>query len=94
MRRQQIAAPRCGSETLLGRTDAAGILGQARRLGVSYHDESSIEMRYELASRRREDLQEQRAESLRARQQDEDDQDADIEQPSIEEDPLPLPGAE
>jgi hypothetical protein len=55
---------------------------------VSYHDESSIEMRYELASRRREDRAEQRAESLRAQQQDEDDQDPDIEQP------LPLPGGE
>ncbi len=55
---------------------------------MSYHDESSIEAQQELASRRREDLQEQRAEILRARQQDEDDQDADIEQP------LPLPGGE
>jgi len=88
MRRQQIAAPRCGSETLLGRTDSAGILGQARRLGVSYHDESSLEIQQELAARRAEDRAEQRAEILRARQQDEDDQDADIEQP------LPLPGAE
>jgi len=88
MRRQQIAAPRCGSETLLGRTDSAGILGQARRLGVSYHDESSIEAQQELASRLAEDRAEQRAEILRAQQQDEDDQDPDIEQP------LPLPGAE
>ena len=61
---------------------------------MSYHDESSLEIQQELASRRREDRAEQRAESLRARQQDEDDQDSDIEQPSIEEDPLPLPGAE
>ena len=63
-------------------------------MGMSYHDESSLEIQQELASRRREDRAEQRAESLRARQQDEDDQDSDIEQPSIEEDPLPLPGAE
>ena len=61
---------------------------------MSYHDESSLEIQQELASRRREDRAEQRAESLRARQQDEDDQDSDIDQPSIEEDPLPLPGAE
>lgn len=55
---------------------------------MSYHDESSIEMRYELAARRREDRAEQRAESMRAQQQDEDAQDTDIEQP------LPLPGGE
>lgn len=55
---------------------------------MSYHDESSLEIQQELASRRREDRAEQRAESLRARQQDEDDQDSDIEEP------LPLPGAE
>jgi len=61
---------------------------------MSYHDESSLEAQQELASRLAEDRAEQRAEILRARQQDEDDQDADIEQPSIEEDPLPLPGAE
>jgi hypothetical protein len=42
---------------------------------VSYHDESSLEIRYELASRRAEDRAEQRAESLRAMQRDEDDQD-------------------
>jgi hypothetical protein len=42
---------------------------------MSYHDESSLEIRYELASRRAEDRAEQRAESLRAMQQDEDDQD-------------------
>ena len=41
---------------------------------MSYHDESSLEIRYELASRRAEDRAEQRAESLRAMQQDEDDQ--------------------
>jgi hypothetical protein len=57
-------------------------------MGMSYHDESSIEMRYELAARRREDRAEQRAESMRAQQQDEDAQDTDIEQP------LPLPGGE
>lgn len=57
-------------------------------MGMSYHDESSLEIQQELASRRREDRAEQRAESLRARQQDEDDQDSDIEEP------LPLPGAE
>jgi hypothetical protein len=42
---------------------------------MSYHDESSLEIRYELASRRAEDRAEQRAESLRAMQRDEDDQD-------------------
>jgi hypothetical protein len=63
-------------------------------LEVSYHDESSLEIQQELAARRAEDRAEQRAEILRARQQDEDDQDPDIEQPSIEKDPLPLPGAE
>jgi hypothetical protein len=42
---------------------------------MSYHDESSLEIRYELASRRAEDRAEQRAESLRAMQQDEDNQD-------------------
>jgi len=61
---------------------------------MSYHDESSLEAQQELASRLAEDRAEQRAEILRARQQDEDDQDPDIEQPRIEEDPLPLPGAE
>ena len=55
---------------------------------MSYHDESSLEIQQELASRRREDRAEQRAESLRARKQDEDDQDSDIKEP------LPLPGAE
>ena len=57
-------------------------------MGMSYHDESSLEIQQELASRRREDRAEQRAESLRAQKQDEDDQDSDIEEP------LPLPGAE
>lgn len=61
---------------------------------MSYHDESSLEIQQELAARRAEDCAEQRAEILRARQQDEDDQDPDIEQPSIEEDLLPLPGGE
>jgi hypothetical protein len=42
---------------------------------MSYYDESSLEIRYELASRRAEDRAEQRAESLRAMQRDEDDQD-------------------
>jgi hypothetical protein len=42
---------------------------------MSYHDESSLEIRYELASRLRDDRAEQRAESLRAMQQDADDQD-------------------
>ena len=45
MRRQQIAAPRCGSETLLGRTDSAGILGQARRLGVTAWEQAMDAMR-------------------------------------------------
>jgi hypothetical protein len=67
---------------------------------MSYHDESSLEIRYELASRRAEDRAEQRAESLRAMQQDEDDQEEQEpvgELPSIfdnEQKPLPLPGAE
>ena len=55
---------------------------------MSYHDESSLEIQHELVARRAEDRAEQRAEILRARQQDEDDQDSDIEEP------LPLPGAE
>jgi hypothetical protein len=69
-------------------------------LNMSYHDESSLEIRYELASRRAEDRAEQRAESLRAMQQDEDDQEEQEpvgELPSIfdhEQKPLPLPGAE
>jgi hypothetical protein len=64
---------------------------------MNYHDESSLEIHQELASRRAEDRAEQRAESLRARQQDEDDQEPVGELPSIfdsEEKPLPLPGAE
>ncbi len=72
---------------------------------MSYHDESSLEIRYELASRRAEDRAEQRAESLRAMQQDEDDQEEQEQEeqepvgelPSIfdhEQKPLPLPGAE
>ena len=59
---------------------------------MSYHDESSLEIQQELASRRAEDRAEQRAEILRARQQDEDDQE---EQELVgDEKPLPLPGAE
>ena len=59
---------------------------------MSYHDESSLEIQHELVARRAEDRAEQRAEILRARQQDEDDQE---EQELVgDEKPLPLPGAE